>query len=369
MKEYLTTTIGLVLTMFSFGQVKSAKNGIKNVTSSKTNTQTKLIYKTIKSLPNNTELSIALVNKGKTKFIGVKRLSDTITFTENHNSVFQIGSISKVFTASLLSSFVLDNILDLEDYIQGSKDFKVNTSEKITYKELANHTSGLPRMPSNFDFLSVSEDNPYKKYDSKKLEAFFSENIQLKQKPGTKYEYSNLGFGLLGHIMSQISKSNYEDLLQKKIFGKYGMVNSTSQLNKVKTKIVIGLDKNGNPTCNWDFDVLAGAGAILSTAEDLSKFALAQFDVTNKELVLTQEHTFSVNKKMSVGLGWHILKGKDKSNFIWHNGGTGGYTSSMALDLENHNGIIILSNISAFNKKMRNVDQLCFRLMKTLDEK
>lgn len=114
---------------------------------------------------------------------------------------------------------------------------------------------------------------------------------------------------------------------------------------------------------------MAGAGAILSTTEDLSKFALAQFDAANKELVLTNEHTFSVNKKMGVGLGWHILKLKNKGELIWHNGGTGGYTSSMTLDLENQNGIIILSNISGFNKRMGNMDKLGFGLMETLSEK
>lgn len=368
MEKYLTIIIGLILTIFSLGQVKSAKNGIKNDTTSSTNLQTELIYNSIKSLPNNTEFSIALIHKGKTKFIGVKRLNDTIQFTENHNNTFEIGSLSKVFTASLLSSFVLDNTLGLEDDIQDYTNFKINTSKKITFKELANHTSGLPRLPSNFD-LSVQEDNPFKKYDSNKLIEYFSESIQLKQKPGTKYEYSNLGFGLLGHIMAQLSKSTYEDLLQKRLFGKYKMLNSTSYLNKVKTTIVGGLDKNGNITTNWNFDVLAGAGAILSTTEDLSKFALAQFNAANEELVLTQKQTFTINREMSVGLGWHILKGKNKSEFIWHNGGTGGYTSSMALDLENHNGVIILSNISAFNKKMKHVDQLCFGLMKTLNEK
>ena len=113
--------------------------------------------------------------------------------------------------------------------------------------------------------------------------------------------------------------------------------------------------------------VLAGAGAILSTVEDLSKFALAQFDKENNELILTQEPTFKVNDNMQIGLGWHILKGETGRELIWHNGGTGGYTSSMGLDIENKNGIIILSNVSAFNEKMGNIDQLLFELIETLD--
>ena len=134
-------------------------------------------------------------------------------------------------------------------------------------------------------------------------------------------------------------------------------------LIKVKTKLVKGLKPNGKTTSNWDFDVLAGGGAIFSTVEDLSKFALAQFDNSNNELALTQKPTFKVNDNMSIGLGWHILKRKNGGELIWHSGGTGGYTSSMALDLENKNGIMILSNVSAFNKNMGNIDQLCLSLI------
>jgi CubicO group peptidase (beta-lactamase class C family) len=111
---------------------------------------------------------------------------------------------------------------------------------------------------------------------------------------------------------------------------------------------------------------LAGAGGILSTAEDLSKFVIAQFNPSNKALELTRQKTFEINDTMDIVSGWHLLKSQSKNIWYWHNGGTGGYSSSMVFDEKTKNGIIILSNVSAFNPNMENIDKLCFELMKTL---
>jgi CubicO group peptidase (beta-lactamase class C family) len=368
MRKYLTALVGIILPFCSNGQITVAENGIEISNNRITKEQSQLLFDNTKSFPNNTQLSIALIKNGKINFIGIERTNDTIKLIENFKNTFEIGSITKVFTSTLLSNFVNDQEIKLDDNIQDYLDFKINTDDVITFKELSNHTSGLPRLPSNLNLLFVDQDNPYKEYDKEKLISYLTKKVKLNQEPGIKYEYSNLGAGLLGFELATIAKSTYELLLQEKIFTKYKMINSTSKRENLKTELVKGLKPNGKPTSNWDFDVLAGGGAIFSTVEDLSKFALAQFDIANKELALTQKPTFKVNDNMSIGLGWHILKRKDGGGLIWHNGGTGGYTSSMALDLENNNGIVILSNVSAFNKKMGNIDQLCFRLIKTLDE-
>lgn len=369
MRKCLITLIGIVLSSCLNGQTTITENGIETTTNGINKEQSKLIFDNTKSLPNKTQLSLALIKNGKIDFIGIERIEDTIKLIENYSNTFEIGSITKVFTATLLSNFVNDQKLKLDDNIQDYLDFKINFNKEITFKELANHTSGLPRLPSNLNLLFVDQDNPYKDYDKEKLIEYLTTEIKLNQEPGIMYEYSNLGAGILGFELAMISNSSYESLLQDKIFTKYKMVNSTSKRENIQSELVKGLKPNGKTTSNWDFDALAGGGAIFSTVEDLSKFALAQFDNKNNELILTQKPTFKVNDNMSIGLGWHILKRKNDGELLWHNGGTGGYTSSMALDLENKNGIVILSNVSAFNKKMGNIDQLCFKLIKTLDEK
>jgi CubicO group peptidase (beta-lactamase class C family) len=146
------------------------------------------------------------------------------------------------------------------------------------------------------------------------------------------------------------------------------MTNTFTSNKSLEKRIVQGLDASGNETSNWDFDVLFGCGGILSTVEDLNKFAKAQFVATNKTLALTRTPTYTVNKNMRIGLGWHIIKTKTNQELVWHNGGTGGYSSSMALNIAPQNGVIILSNVSAFHAKARNIDAISFELMNTINK-
>ena len=367
-RSYLIAVLGLLLSSCSEGQNTDAENYIDVSNYVINKEQSDLIFENTKSFPNNTQLALAMVKNGSINFIGIERINDTLRTTENYNSAFEIGSITKVFTATLLSNFVNEQQLTLDDNIQDYLDFKMKSEDKITFKQLANHTSGLPRLPSNLNFFFVDRDNPYKDYNREMLIDYLTNKVELNQEPGTTYEYSNLGAGVLGFVLASISDASFESLLQDNIFARYKMPNSATNKEQIQTKLVKGLNTSGAFTSNWDFDVLAGGGAIFSTVEDLSKFALAQFDPENNELRLTQKPTFKVNDQMSIGLGWHIIKRKNGGELIWHNGGTGGYTSSMALDLERKNGVIILSNVSAFNSKQGHIDQLCFALIKTLDD-
>jgi len=367
LKKITIFFFSLLLWSCSNGQAPEALNALDAAKEGISENQLEAIYKHVKRFPNETQLSIGLIKNGEVLFAGIIRRNDSIFWTENAQKAFEIGSITKVFTSTLLANMVVEEKLNLDDNIQAYLEVELNTEENITFKSLANHTSGLPRLPSNLNFLLVDRDNPYASYDDQKLKDYLTTKLKLNQSPGEKYDYSNLGAGLLGFILAKQSNSTYEALLQEKIFQTYGMPNSTSVRKNLKAPLVIGLSPNGSPTSNWDFDALAGGGAILSTVEDLSNFAQAQFDANNEELQLTYQPTFKMSKKRSIGLGWHLITRKNGNQVIWHNGGTGGYSSSMALDVERKNGVIILSNVSAFHKKMGNIDKLCFELIQTLD--
>jgi CubicO group peptidase (beta-lactamase class C family) len=329
--------------------------------------QTDIIFENTHLFPNQTQLAIAMIKNGEVNFYGIHRNKDSLESLDNSKSVFEIGSISKVFTSTLLADFMEDKKLKLDDTIDTYLGFELNNQAKITFKQLANHTSGLPRMPTNLDLSKADPSNPYKNYTSSQLDTYLQQELITKQSPGVKNEYSNLGTGLLGYILSKYSNTTYNKLLQQYIFSRYKMNQSTLIREDIKQNLVLGLDNDGNPTSNWDLSVLEGAGGILSSVEDLSKFALAQFDEANKELELTRQKTFEINDVMDIGLGWHILKAKSKHLWYWHNGGTGGYSSSMVFEPNHKNAIIILSNVSAFNAHMANIDKLCFELMKTLE--
>jgi CubicO group peptidase (beta-lactamase class C family) len=280
---------------------------------------------------------------------------------------FEIGSISKVFTATILADLVLRGKLGLDDPVRKHLPWKLKDGKAFTLQQLSNHTSGLPRLPDNLLLSEVDMENPYKDYGEEKLGYYLRRQLELQQNPGEKFDYSNLGVGLLGFILTQVDSSSYEDLLQRKIAGPLQMQATTTQREKIENKLVKGLNTDGKETANWDLNVLVGAGGILSTAQDLAKFALAQFNPDNKALSLTRKQTFAITDyEKAIGLGWMIQNGKD-GRWLRHDGGTGGYTSYLCMNLEKKNAVIILSNLSGFSEDVRNISNLGRRLMEMIE--
>ena len=322
------------------------------------------IFAKTKDFPNNTQLSIAIIKNGQTNYYGIVKLNDTIKPIINQSKVFEIGSLTKVFTATVLASLVTKNKIKLDDNINSYYPFEFKNNSKITFESLANHTSGMPRLPSNID-LSDGK-NPYKSYGELELNKYLKNVLKFENTSVKAYLYSNLGAGLLSHTLELSLKTTFQELVKKSIFDKYNMKNSYTSSQNLGDKLVKGLNAEGKVTSNWDFNILFGGGGILSTTEDLSKFAIAQFNLKNKELVLTRTPTFVANDKMTIGLGWHILKTDKIKEFFWHNGGTGGYSTSMLVDVMDNTSVVILSNVSAFNPNMGNIDKLGFQLLKQI---
>ena len=326
-----------------------------------------IIYPTIKNVPNNTQLSIAIIQGGKTSFYGVIKTNDSIKPIDNQSEIFEIGSITKVFTSTVLASLVEKKKIRLTDKINGYYSFPFKNNVIISFESLSNHTSGLPRLPGNLDLHN--DVNPYKDYGKKDIEYYLKNLVKLKKDSSELYAYSNLGAGLLGYTLGLSQKTSYQELLQKDVFDKYKMTHSYVNANNIKGKLVIGQDADGKPTKNWDWDILLGAGGILSCTEDLVKFTIAQFNSNNKELALTRIPTFVVNQNMKIGLGWHLLNTASNKEIIWHNGGTGGYSSSIAINTNEKSAVIILSNLSGFYPKMDTIDNLCFDILNKIENK
>ena len=329
--------------------------------------------------PDNTQVAVALIRKRSVRYFGIQKRAGELAAVKNADSVFEAGSITKLFTASLLADLVISGQIRQDEAIQDKLDIRLKGHPGITYRQLANHTSGLPFLPPSIYWKAVFGflDNPFKKYSTDDLKTGLQTKLSLDSEPGTAYQYSNLGYGLLGYLVAEIEGASYEDMLQKRIFTRYRMKNTTTVRSNVKNRLVTGLDKKGRHAENWDFLALAGAGAVLSTVEDLAKFGMAQFDKQNKALALTRSPTFKVPEPfelgenkfgLDIGLGWHILTDSAGRIWHWHNGGTNGYHSSMALDVENEKGVVILSNVSSYNSKTLNIENLLFTLMRSQDE-
>ena len=346
-----------------YEEPKNTESKVINTLSNYPTEIAEIIFAKTKDFPNKTQLSIAVIQNGETNYYGIIKENDTIKPTKNQNKIFEIGSITKVFTSTVFASLIEDKKLKLTDEINTFYSFSIKDNTKISFQSLANHTSGLPRLPENLDLSN--ETNPYKNYGKREIEEYLKNLLKLENEPLKISSYSNLGAGLLGYTLGLSQKTSFQKLLQKKVFDKYKMTNSFTSSQNLNNKLVKGLNGNGEVVINWDFDVLFGGGGILSSTEDLVKFANAQFNPKNKELALTRKPTFDIDESMKIGLGWHILKTEKGFNWVWHNGGTGGYSSSMVIDAEKKNGVIILSNASNIND---NIDDLCFKLMKQIEK-
>ncbi|MFH1119694.1 MAG: serine hydrolase [Bacteroidota bacterium] len=335
-----------------------ATNNTVNALSSYPKEIAEIIFSKSKDFPNNTQLSVAIIQNGKTNYYGIIKLNDTIKTAENQKKIFEIGSITKVFTSTVLASLVAEKKIRLTDEVNFYYPFTFNDNIKISFESLANHTSGLPRLPENLDLSN--ETNPYKNYDKSQLEEYLKNLLKLENEISKIYSYSNLGTGLLGYTLGLSQKTNFRTLLQKKIFDKYKMRNSYTSSQHLGNSLIKGLNKKGEIVSNWDFDVLFGAGGILSTTEDLAKFANAQFNPKNKELELTRKTTFQIKGDTKIGLGWHKLESTNGNELLWHNGGTGGYSSSIVMNMEEKTAVIILSNVFDINDK---IDALSYELI------
>ena len=330
--------------------------------------QQKLIFNKSKYLPNNTQISIGLIKNGQVNYYGIKRQNDSIFTVNNSKNIFEIGSISKVLTANILSKFVLENKINLNDNINNYLNLKLRDSVQIKFKSLANHTSGIPRMPNNFSTSSEKNPlNPYKEYKVDDLETYLLDSLKINQDTKGKFLYSNLGFALIGYTLSKIDNQDYKSMFDSYIFSKYNMTNTTFKKEEVNDLLVKGLNSQGNEVPNWDLQIFGPAGGVLSNAEDMAKFIIAQFNEKDKELNLLRAQTSKINGKLGMGLGWFIDNPKsNKKRMYRHGGNTGGYSSMIIVDVKNKNGIIILSNVTSRNPYFENINKLAASLIKNI---
>ncbi|MFD2572421.1 serine hydrolase [Spirosoma soli] len=269
----------------------------------------------------------------------------------DRTTVFEIGSVSKTFTATLLADAVRRGLVKLEDpvskYLPDSIPLLKHEGVVVTLKMLANHTSGLPRMAGNWSAGNgFDSQNPYAVYTEPLLFTYL-QKPKFNYRPGTTYEYSNLAMGVLGTIIARKSGQSYEQLLNQVINKPLGLQQTNITLAPDDTtNLATGYNESGLVAPSWAFQALAGAGAIRSTTADLLRYLQANLGAAPPELAkdfeFTHRQTFSgANPVETVGLGWHII---NRTGWLWHNGGTGGFRSFVGFNPAHKTGIVILVN-------------------------
>ncbi|GHE48735.1 serine hydrolase domain-containing protein [Sphingobacterium griseoflavum] len=308
---------------------------------------------------NTQSLAIGIFhqNNYKTFFYGETAPGNQTLPTEA--TLYEIGSLTKVFTAVLLADLVTKNIIQLDDSIAKFLPDSVASNpaiQGITFKELANHSSGLPRMADNWNSIAgFQAKDPYAAYDRSALFAYLKA-FKATREPGESYEYSNIGFGLLGELISIITKKPYMQYLQETILTPLQLVNTTEKPDAKKQQVLVsGYDEDGNDTPRWNWKALAAAGGLKSTVKDLTLFATAQFKMPQDELqyamALTRQFTFFTPENMDIGLAWHMSM-LDGLIYFHHTGGTGGSSSFIGISPDTKTAVVVLSNAAESVGKM-----------------
>jgi D-alanyl-D-alanine-carboxypeptidase/D-alanyl-D-alanine-endopeptidase len=289
-------------------------------------------------------LAVGILQDGRSHLSGYGRRSAENAVPPGGDTIFEIGSITKTFTGILLMQKVAEGAMALDDPIRKHLPASVRVPSRsgrdITLLHLATHRSGLPRLPVNFAPRDSS--NPYADYTFPDLYDGLG-SCELSADPGERYEYSNLGMGLLGHILELKSGLSYEPLVVGRICRPLGMKDTLATLDENQRKrLAPGHLPNGKAVPNWDLPGLAGAGALRSTANDMLRYLEANLGEAYAETHLTRA---AIKNGTGIGLAWHLTPLTPKGpTVVWHNGGTGGYRCYAGFVKSTRTAVVVLGN-------------------------
>ena len=281
------------------------------------------------------------------------------------DTLYEIGSVSKVFTGILLGDAVVRGDVkldqDAQDLLPAGVTMPAGKTRAITLKDMSIHQSGLPRLPDNMP--SLQTDNPYSDYTSKLAHEFLSGH-KLRREPGVKQEYSNFAVSLLGNMLCSKAGKDFDALMAERITGPLGMTNTRVKLTaEMKARLAKPFGDSDTPSANWDFADMPGAGGIRSTTKDMLKFAQACLkspdNPTGKAMEMAwKEHHVGGGGEAKMGLGWHFA---GDGSTRWHNGQTGGYHSMLMVNRGLNAAVVVLTNTSTGT-----VDRLAREVIQTL---
>ncbi|GHF54687.1 serine hydrolase [Kitasatospora xanthocidica] len=301
------------------------------------------------------------------------------------DTVFEIGSVTKVFTALVLARLVLDDTVRLDEPLaevladgpDGPAVVPGRGRQPITLRHLATHTSGLPRLPRGMLLKALVKPNdpdPYARCSAEYVLGGLA-RTRLRATPGRSFRYSNLGAGLLGLALAHRAGTGYEELVAREVCEPLGLADThvrtgaegsgaersgagrtdADRSGSDRTgRLAHGHTAGGRPVPYWDLAALPGMGGLRSTAADLAILLRAQLAAEREPdaplspaITLTRETRHRVNPFAWMHLGWlgHRLHTQQGGHLqIWHNGGTGGFRSFAAFDPEKQVGALVLAN-------------------------
>jgi D-alanyl-D-alanine-carboxypeptidase/D-alanyl-D-alanine-endopeptidase len=298
----------------------------------------------------NIGMAVALVADGEARFVSHGQWGSDDDRPVDEHTLFEAGSISKIFTDLLLAQLVNEGKIDLEapltDYLPEGTVLPKWEDREITALDLATHSSALPALPQ--DLMERALDNPYSGYGADQLMEWLAE-YELTRPIGEEFEYSNAGIALLAQAIEHVTGESYADLLQTRILDPLEMTETQLALTgREAPDMASGHDATGTPVPHWDFDAFAPVGGMLTTSSDLSKFIAAASGQVDTPLAPAFETMLARTRPAggddAIGLGWFITP-TGSGEIVWHNGITGGFRSFAGFERDSGRGVVVLSNM------------------------
>lgn len=326
----------------------------------------------LNAYPQNTGVVIGILQDGGKSVYSYGRKSERDEESPQINTLFEIGSISKVFTTTLLSILLREGRLKLDDPVREVAPELANLPPGISLMQLATHTSGLPKMPSNiYRFMLRDRRNPYAAYSTSDLINHLSKS-QSKLRSGEQIHYSNLGMGLLGYVLARISGMPYEEVLIDRICEPLNLADTRITLSESQqSRLAPPHTSSGKSAHNWEMPAFVGAGGLRGTLQDLLNFLGANMMDDTSSLseamkichdvrtrAFPQQGAFkslsarilnvsplSDSYRQGMALGWYVGQLQIGDHYVnWHHGATGGYRSFLGFVKDTNTGLAVLAN-------------------------
>jgi CubicO group peptidase (beta-lactamase class C family) len=285
-------------------------------------------------------VAIALIDGGEVEYA---------FFGADENTDFEIGSITKTFTGSLLADAIERGEVRADERLGDILPLDQAPVADVTLEELATHTSGLPRIASGGTDVAGSlwatfrHQDPYGADIGGLIEQARTATLDGR---GT-HAYSNLGIALLGQALAEAAGLDYAELVQQRILNPLGMKDSYAPIvpTGLRPGFHTGMNAQGHPEAPWTMKASAPAGGIRSTIADMTVYAQAQLDGTAPG-ASALDPRLDAGDGLRIGFNWFTSE-VDGEELQWHNGGTGGYASIVVLDRSTDRAVVVLSNTAA----------------------
>ncbi len=296
-------------------------------------------------------LAVGLVGASGKTFYGFGKIEGKRSKPPKEQTVFEIGSITKTFTGVLLAMAQMEGRIDLTGKIAPHLPEGVippgSALSNVTFLDLAAHSSGLPELPGNLP--SRDPLNPFLGH-SRPLLYEYLKSFKPTRPPGQTFEYSNVGAGLAGVLLSRIYGKSFEELVREKICDPLGMLDTrVAMTESMLGDYAPGHNQKLAPVPAWDVPALEAAGGLRSTVNDLLTYAAANLGLVDSPilpaLLLSHIPRFHAAKtpELFIGLFWNVYNFKEH-RYVMHAGRSGGYFAMLMLDPARKTGVVLLSN-------------------------